>query len=117
LWFLWALTIFIGSSIPGKSLPDFSILSVDKLIHAGIYAVLTWFGVMSFKTINPNLSFRRIYLYVFLIHFFYAISDEWHQSFVPNRSCELFDVLADLTGIALAIGLYHWYMRYKVKIN
>jgi VanZ family protein len=117
LWLLWASAIFIGSSIPGQSLPDFSIFSVDKLLHAGVYAVLAWFGLFSLKTINPDLSVRKFYFFIFLIHGIYGISDELHQLFVPNRSCDVFDVLADLIGIALAMGLYHWYSRFKVKIN
>lgn len=35
----------------------------------------------------------------------YAISDEWHQSFVEGRHGSPVDVLIDATGIALAIGL------------
>jgi hypothetical protein len=35
----------------------------------------------------------------------YAASDEFHQSFVPGRSCRLLDVLFDATGAAIALGL------------
>ena len=30
---------------------------------------------------------------------FYAISDEWHQSFVPNRESSVHDVMADGVGV------------------
>lgn len=39
------------------------------------------------------------------IAFLYAISDEWHQSFVPGRDSDPVDVLVDTLGIAAATGL------------
>ena len=44
----------------------------------------------------------------------YGASDEWHQYFVPGRSCEFGDWIADTAGGALAIALYRgwpWYRR------
>ncbi len=35
----------------------------------------------------------------------YGVSDEAHQSFVPGRSPDRFDVLADCVGAALAVML------------
>ena len=35
----------------------------------------------------------------------YAIFDEWHQGFVPGRSSSLADILLDLAGLALALGV------------
>lgn len=37
----------------------------------------------------------------FLFTVLYAISDEWHQSFVPGRSAEVSDVLIDSSGALL----------------
>jgi hypothetical protein len=44
----------------------------------------------------------------------FGVTDEWHQSFVPGRSCDVFDWLADTLGAALAVTLYvkwTWYRR------
>ena len=35
----------------------------------------------------------------------YGVSDELHQAFVPRRSPDVMDVLADLAGGALGAGL------------
>ena len=43
----------------------------------------------------------------------YGASDEWHQFFVPDRSCDVFDWLADTTGAALAVGLYTGWGFYR----
>jgi len=34
----------------------------------------------------------------------YAVSDEWHQSWVPTRMASGWDVLIDVIGAALALG-------------
>jgi hypothetical protein len=44
----------------------------------------------------------------------FGVTDEWHQSFVPGRDCDVLDWLADTTGAALAVTLYvkwAWYRR------
>jgi hypothetical protein len=38
----------------------------------------------------------------------YAVSDEWHQSFVEGRNGSPVDVLIDTTGVALALGAALW---------
>ena len=41
----------------------------------------------------------------------YGASDEWHQSFVPGRSSDLADWVADAAGVLVAVALYHWMRR------
>ncbi|MBR2875962.1 MAG: VanZ family protein [Clostridia bacterium] len=40
------------------------------------------------------------------ISFFYAITDEIHQIFVPGRACQAEDLLVDLSGIISGIIVY-----------
>jgi len=42
----------------------------------------------------------------FLFCILYALSDEFHQVFVPGRDPKLSDVLVDSAGTGLGIGLY-----------
>lgn len=106
------------SSIPGESLPDLRILSADKLLHAGVFAVSAWMGLKSIRILKPAMKLKRVYLLTLSINALYGASDEWHQYFVPNRSCEFYDFLADLIGIIFAISVYHRYVsRFKVKIG
>jgi VanZ family protein len=45
----------------------------------------------------------------------YGVTDEFHQSFVPGRSAELRDLVADTTGAALGAGLaWVWARRRSV---
>ncbi len=55
-------------------------------------------------------SFLRKYaaVFAFIIGVLYAISDEIiHQSFVSGRVVSILDLLADITGIALAVAIMY----------
>ncbi len=43
----------------------------------------------------------------------YGASDEWHQSFVPGRSPEVADWVADTLGAAVAVALYTCVAPYR----
>jgi hypothetical protein len=93
----WALLIFALSSIPGGAFPASKLFSYDKLLHAGVYAVL---GAFTFMALPRSLSRRASVLVVLAgaITTLYGFTDELHQLFVPGRSADLRDVLADAVG-------------------
>lgn len=43
-------------------------------------------------------------LLALVIYIIYAVSDEFHQLFVPGRGAQLKDVLIDCAGAAIGIG-------------
>jgi VanZ family protein len=45
----------------------------------------------------------------------YAIADEIHQRFVPDRAATVEDVGLDLLGAAIALGLIHLYARRRAS--
>jgi VanZ family protein len=93
----WALLIFLLSSIPGAAFPASKLFSYDKLLHAGVYSVL---GAFCFMAIPRRFS-RKSSVLVALscaLATLYGFTDEFHQLFVPGRSADLRDVLADCVG-------------------
>jgi len=62
---------------------------------------------------SPRLSLRDSALRgAFIIAVIYGISDEFHQSFVPGRAPDVFDVLTDAAGAAFALWmLARWRLR------
>ena len=69
---------------------------IRKLAHMFLYFMLTILTYNCFKQFN----FKKKYL-IILFCFLYAISDEIHQLFIVNRSCELRDVLIDMIGVLI----------------
>jgi VanZ family protein len=78
----------------------------DKLMHLLAYAGL---GVLLLRALSRRWMDRvtpRIGLVAVAIAALYGASDEIHQSFVPGRSMETLDLLADATGAALASSVF-----------
>jgi VanZ family protein len=98
----WAAGIFYLSSIPGLSTGLDYDLTIRKFAHVGEYFVLTFLLYRAIKgTIGADKP--RLMLYPALISYLYALSDEYHQSYVLFRQGSFSDTLIDVIGI---IGFY-----------
>jgi len=93
----WAVVIFLLSSIPGRSFPQYKILSYDKVLHALVYSV---FGALCFLAVRRTWALKTSWLIGLsaLLAAGYGLTDEFHQLFVPGRSADLHDALADGIG-------------------
>ena len=47
----------------------------------------------------------------------FAVTDEWHQSFVPSREGQARDVAVDALGAALAIAGILWWIRRRTRTD
>jgi VanZ family protein len=74
---------------------------VRVVAHFGEYALLAALWVWA---LAPLLG-RRALLVAAAIAFVYALSDEYHQSFIEGRDADPLDVLVDAAGIAVAVSL------------
>ena len=73
----------------------------DKLVHAGLYGVLgaaLAYGRSASRPPPPHAL-------VIALGMLYGATDEWHQAFVPLRSPDLGDWVADVVGVFLGYGL------------
>ena len=71
------------------------------IAHFTEYALLTGLWIWA---LAPELG-RRALPVAAAIAFVYALSDEFHQSFVEGRDADPLDVLVDAAGIAVAVAL------------
>ena len=76
---------------------------LDKVAHATVFGVLAWVLDLAVQGNSTGLPMYRRHLLVFLVVALYGATDEWHQSFVPGRSCELGDWVADAVGGGLGL--------------
>ncbi len=104
---LWAVTIYISSSIPAERLPDFGKMGYDKVIHFFVYFLLsaTIHRSIRHQSLLPFLARNHLFFTVFITAA-YGITDEFHQMFVPNRNPSLYDLLADVLGGCLYVVLF-----------
>lgn len=97
---LYCAAIFWLSSredLPSDSLlPD--IPGIDKIIHAILYAGLAAVISIGLRRSNANLRPGFQFWLPILFVILYGASDELHQYFVPTRTADPFDLLADTVG-------------------
>lgn len=104
LWFppcAWAGFIFYLSSIPSLTTNlgvwDFIL---RKIAHISEYFILTMFIYRAFRN-SFRLTTVWLLVWPVCISFGYAITDEFHQTFIATRSGNSTDVVIDAAGIAL----------------
>lgn len=104
--FLWMAMIFKFSAqahsgeVTEVYLGNFNVM-VRKFAH-----MCEYFGLFLFLRNALSITFEywttSISIRAFAFVVFYAMTDEFHQSFVPGRSATIYDVGIDATGAAIA---------------
>ena len=106
----WAGVIFYLSSQSSIDTPAL-FPGQDKLFHMMAFGVLGFLFMGAMKTTTSGYRIGQVWLVVILV-VLYGLLDEFHQYFVPGRTVEFYDALADATGALLGA----WSMYYLVKI-
>lgn len=114
---VWALFIFVASSVPSTRIPLVLFKYFDKPIHILIFGIL---GVLVYRALEPDPQRNRFALKTALITFgiviSYGVLDEFHQGYTPGRSVDLYDLMADAVGGILAVlFIYFWRRRKKIS--
>ncbi len=115
-----AILIFSFSSIPCNQYPsmekggfDYSDIT-NTVAHLIEYALLSFLTLRAFDR-NNKLSRRKKLVLTLFLTFLFAASDEWHQSFVPERECRWSDWLVDLLGVLTGTGLFMRLKNWSVR--
>ncbi len=98
-WFpvlVYSGIIFSVSSIPDLKTPSVAGLS-DKVYHFLEYGFFSLLVVRAFYG-TTDFKWKKILLWAVVFCAVYAVSDEFHQYFVPGRECDFLDWLADVSG-------------------
>jgi VanZ family protein len=112
------LTLVYAGIIYWESSKDTSYVSLpyhtDKLVHFtefGLLCLMTCWS-LSLARIGTRVIYKIIMAIV--LTSLYGISDEFHQSFTPHRSVDVFDWLADTAG-AVAAGFFWQKITHKLE--
>jgi hypothetical protein len=106
---LWLTISFILLTLPGKQIPKVSWMDfyqADKLVHIIMFFLLGFFFSYAIKD-----SFKKytLLIWIAVAGLVYGIAMEFVQKyFIPFRSCDVDDMLADGIGSLLA---YIWWRR------
>ena len=99
---LWMGVLFAASATPSRDIPSFGI--VDFLVKKGGHMLGYAALALLFRRALGGDTKRA--LFSWLLAVLYAVTDEFHQSFVPGRHPSPLDALAfDGGGAALALWI------------
>ena len=88
--------------------------SIRKLGHFSEYFVLGLLVANAFRV--SGVFGLKGFIYSLLFCILYAVSDEFHQYFVPGRSTEFSDIVIDTIGSISGVGLYFLISRIRQVI-
>ena len=105
----WMAVLFYLSHQPTLDTPSL-FPGQDKLFHMLAYGVLGFFLLGSLTPATDGFTTLQIRGSI-LIASLYGISDEFHQYFIPGRSSDVWDWVADTLGAVIAVSLLAWMSR------
>jgi len=109
LYFLFISVLFF---LPGSAFPHEDWLSkiyFDKWVHIGLFTVLSFLACWAFL-LNKK---KEQGLLLFITVLYGLLVEIIQYKFIPNRSYDLGDLLADTVGSS--IGILVWLKRYVKK--
>jgi VanZ family protein len=80
----------------------------DKTAHAIVYGVLSILCYRALRGASGLWATRHAFVLAILASASYGMTDEWHQYFVPFRTMDAQDLLADVAGsVSALLGWRH----------
>jgi VanZ family protein len=109
----WMGLIFFLSAQPRlpRVLPPGLPQIQDVIGHFTVYAVLAallWWALR-------GAGVRHPLLWALAVTVLYSFTDEFHQSFVPNRHPDVFDLATDFVGAVTALLIVLWLSARRVR--
>ena len=80
-----------------------------KVMHASVYLVLAFFLMVFTNTISDHKYYWWTLIISLVLAVFFAITDEYHQTFVSGRSGQAIDVIIDSAGTIVGLLFYTTY--------
>ncbi|MBU2567778.1 MAG: VanZ family protein [Elusimicrobia bacterium] len=116
---LWCGVIYFLSGIPDLKIESIGVwdLILRKMAHIFEFGLL---GAFMYRALDGSVGKREgtvlsVSFWAFFLSFLYAVSDEYHQYFVPGRIPSARDVFFDSAGILLALTAIKIRKKWKIK--
>lgn len=122
LTLIWALFIMLLCGIPGRDIPHISfleILSFDKWVHAGVFAVLVIFAIRGFRLQNKFSEIKKqaVFCAVGFSIAYGGILEILQGTLFQDRAADFYDFLANTFGCFVATLIYPKVAKWFPKFN
>lgn len=102
--YIWAAIIFAACLIPGRDVPSLTIFQYDKLVHFGIFALLSFLFLLQMK--QPTLKKRGLYTFLACTAYGYFVEIMQGSGITEGRAFDHLDALADGIGAILGVLIF-----------
>lgn len=107
----WAVLLFL-TSLPGRDLPNINVS--DKIEHLLAFWILAILLKLALVVQDKYIYLKKhSSVFTLIIIGVYAALDELHQLFIPGRSCDILDWLADFSGALIAVIAISLLIKYS----
>ena len=91
--------------------------AIRKAAHFSEYAVMGLLAARAFSTSAKEFLRQHWWLVSFITLVAYALLDELHQSFVPERTASIYDSAIDVVGGVTALFVYKLWRRRSIGVT
>jgi VanZ family protein len=104
----WFFLLLFLICLPGSDIPPvdnwLNYIYFDKLVHIGLFSVLTFLFIYPVSKMNLPLAVKKnTAIKIAISAWIWALTTEFIQKyFIPDRSFDMYDWAADTFGILLA---------------
>jgi VanZ family protein len=115
---IWAAIIFVLCATPGQYIPSndwFDLLSIDKLVHALMFFVLSSLFIVAAK--KSNWGITAIIVLIILAILYGAFIELLQQRVFTNRSADWKDIVANSAGCVCAFLMLRKTTAFFLGVN
>ncbi len=112
----WALLIVLLCSFPGQHIPSINLLELlgfDKWVHLSVFFILMFLCINLIE--SKKINTKYIYLFTVLCVFFGGILEILQALIFSHRSADYLDFIANSLGCVLALIVYEFKMKKKLR--
>jgi VanZ family protein len=116
---LWGLFLFVLHVLPGSVFPKLptylDLLRPDKLVHLAMFGIFAFLMIRGFqKEGNPGILLKHPVLAAIIFALLFGAAMELVQNYlIPNRTGDVYDLIADLAGSLAGWGLWSLYQKFR----
>ena len=108
--------IFYLSGLSKVPIPDLGILQQDKFLHMIAFFFYGYSALLFLEALKPEPG-RKTTILFFLIVIIFSASDEFHQYYIPGRTCDFYDWIADLIGFSTSYFTRNSLLNFANKLS
>ncbi|MEO1051263.1 MAG: VanZ family protein [Bacteroidota bacterium] len=119
---VWGGVILFLTTMPFEYDPDaawyWDFDQADKVVHAGLFAIFSFLILSGFKKQHKSIFISTHALLIcILCSALFGIITEVAQYYIPSRSPDFNDLLADLLGTIVGIAMFYLQKKIKLLVN